>query len=112
MKVSDLREQLEKMDDDDEVMIAVRTEKGDDLDAYPLTGIEAIENEDGEEAYALVADLSDEDGEADTTFECKLETFQAILEGRQDPSLAFMMGKMKVRGSMGLAMKLNAILED
>lgn len=56
--------------------------------------------------------ISDEDGDADTTFECKLETFQAILEGRQDPSLAFMMGKMKVRGSMGLAMKLNAILED
>ena len=46
--------------------------------------------------------VSDEDGEADTTFECKLETLEAILEGRQDPSLAFMMGKMKVRGSMEL----------
>lgn len=56
--------------------------------------------------------ISDADDEADTTFECKLETFEAILEGKQDPSLAFMMGKMKVRGSMGLAMKLNAILED
>lgn len=56
--------------------------------------------------------ISAEDGEADTTFECTLDTFEAILEGRQDPSLAFMMGKMKVRGSMGLAMKLNAILED
>jgi putative sterol carrier protein len=56
--------------------------------------------------------ISDEDGDADTTFECKLETFEAILDGRQDPSLAFMMGKLKVRGSMGLAMKLNAILED
>lgn len=56
--------------------------------------------------------ISDEDDDADTTFECKLETFEAILDGRQDPSLAFMMGKLKVRGSMGLAMKLNAILED
>ena len=56
--------------------------------------------------------ISDEDGDADTTFECKLETFEAILDGRQDPSLAFMMGKLKVRGSMGLALKLNAILED
>lgn len=56
--------------------------------------------------------ISADDGDADTTFECTLATFEAILEGRQDPSLAFMMGKMKVRGSMGLAMKLNAILED
>lgn len=56
--------------------------------------------------------ITDEDGDADTVFECTLATFEAILEGRQDPSLAFMMGKMKIRGSMGLAMKLNAILED
>lgn len=56
--------------------------------------------------------LSQDDSEADVTFECTLETFEAILAGRQDPSLAFMMGKLKVRGSMGLAMKLNAILED
>ena len=32
--------------------------------------------------------------------------------GTQDPNIAFMMGKLKVKGSMGLAMKLNGILED
>lgn len=56
--------------------------------------------------------LTQDDAEADVTFECTLGTFEAILAGAQDPSLAFMMGKLKVRGSMGLAMKLNAILED
>lgn len=56
--------------------------------------------------------LSHEDLEADTTLSCSLQTFEKILEGTQDPSLAFMMGKLKIAGSMGLAMKLNGILED
>ena len=57
-------------------------------------------------------EISQEDGEADTTLISSLDTFQAILNGTQDPNIAFMMGKLKVKGSMGLAMKLNAILED
>ena len=56
--------------------------------------------------------ISHEDAEADTTLVCKAETFAAILDGAQDPNIAFMTGKLKIRGSMGLAMKLNAILED
>ncbi len=56
--------------------------------------------------------ISHEDAEADTTLACKLSTLEAIIAGDQDPTMAFMTGKLKVRGSMGLAMKLNAILED
>lgn len=56
--------------------------------------------------------ISHEDAEADTTLSCSLQTFEKILEGTQDPNLAFMMGKLKIAGSMGLAMKLNGILED
>ncbi len=56
--------------------------------------------------------VSREDREADTTLVCTIETFQNILSGTQDPNIAFMMGKLKVKGSMGYAMKLNAILED
>lgn len=52
------------------------------------------------------------DDESDVTLICSLETFQNILAGTQDPNIAFMMGKLKVKGSMGLAMKLNGILED
>ncbi|MCB9988022.1 MAG: SCP2 sterol-binding domain-containing protein [Rhodospirillales bacterium] len=56
--------------------------------------------------------LSHEDQDADCTLACTLDTFEKILSGTQDPNIAFMMGKLKVKGSMGLAMKLNAILED
>lgn len=56
--------------------------------------------------------INNEDNDADTTLLCSIETFEGILNGTQDPNIAFMMGKLKVRGSMGLAMKLNAILED
>lgn len=56
--------------------------------------------------------VSHEDEEADCTLACSLETFQGFMDGSQDPNIAFMMGKLKVKGSMGLAMKLNSILED
>jgi putative sterol carrier protein len=56
--------------------------------------------------------VSYDNADADTTLSCSLSTFEAILEGRQDPNLAYMMGKLKIKGSMGLAIKLNGILED
>lgn len=56
--------------------------------------------------------LSEEDGEADATFVCSADVFRGILNGTQDPTLAFMMGNLKIKGSMGLAMKLSSILED
>ena len=56
--------------------------------------------------------VSNEDGEADLTLTTSTDTFKGILDGSQDPNIAFMMGKLKVQGSMGLAMKLNGILED
>ena len=56
--------------------------------------------------------MSQEDGEAETTLSCSVDTMNAILAGTQDPNMAFMMGKLKVAGSMGYAMKLNSILED
>ena len=57
-------------------------------------------------------EMSEEDKEADVALMLSLDTFKGILDGSQDPSIAFMMGKLKVKGSMGLAMKLNSILED
>lgn len=52
------------------------------------------------------------DKEADVVLITSIETFQGIANGTQDPNIAFMMGKLKVKGNMGLAMKLNSILED
>jgi putative sterol carrier protein len=56
--------------------------------------------------------LSNEDNDADATLSCSLDTFAAFLNGTLDPTIAFMTGRLKVKGSMGLAMKLNSILED
>ncbi len=38
------------------------------------------------------------------------ETFQAIFEGDMNPTSAFMTGKLKVDGDMGMAMKLASVL--
>ncbi len=56
--------------------------------------------------------VSNDDEEADVVLACSMEVFQGLLNGTQDPNIAFMMGKLKVKGNMGLAMKLNSILED
>jgi putative sterol carrier protein len=54
----------------------------------------------------------DRPDEFDVSLICSKDTFEGILGGTQDPNIAFMMGKLKVKGSMGLAMKLNGVLED
>lgn len=50
------------------------------------------------------------DEEADVTMTASAETFVGILEGDVNPTMAFMTGKLKVDGSMGLAMKVGSAL--
>ncbi len=50
------------------------------------------------------------DADADVTLTASAETFQAILEGEQNPTAAFMTGQLKVDGDMGMAMKLSGVL--
>ena len=50
------------------------------------------------------------DEEADVTLTASTETFRGILEGDVNPTMAFMSGKLKIDGSMGLAMKLGSAL--
>lgn len=58
------------------------------------------------------AEISHDEKESDCTLICSLDTFDGILNGTKDPNIAFMMGQLKVKGSMGLALKLNSVLED
>ena len=57
-------------------------------------------------------EVSHEDQESDVTLICGLDTFEGFLNGTKDPNIAFMMGNLKVKGSMSLALKLNSVLED
>lgn len=54
--------------------------------------------------------VSNEDKEADCTLSLKMADFMGIVKGDLDPTMAFMMGKLKVAGSMGIAMKLSSVL--
>ena len=47
---------------------------------------------------------------ADVTLTADAETFKAILDGEQNATAAFMTGKLKVDGDMGMAMKLSSVL--
>lgn len=58
------------------------------------------------------ATLATEEKEADVTVETSAATLEAILDGTQDPNIAFLMRKIKVRGDMRLAIKLNAFLDS
>lgn len=51
-----------------------------------------------------------DDGDADCVLTADAETFQGILAGDVNPTAAFMSGRLKVDGDMGLAMKLGSIL--
>ncbi len=56
--------------------------------------------------------LSREAQEVDCTIRVTLDNFSRLLAGDLDPSFAFMTGKLKVQGSMGIALKLSALLGD
>jgi putative sterol carrier protein len=48
-------------------------------------------------------------GEADTTISTNEQTFERIVAGEQNPTTAFMSGKLKVKGDMGQALKLQKL---
>lgn len=76
-------------------------------------GFDGVAKFDIEDEGAIIID---EDGaragddEAEVTLSASAEVFQAILEGEQNPTTAFMTGKLTVDGEMGKAMKLAGIL--
>jgi putative sterol carrier protein len=53
--------------------------------------------------------VSEGEGDADVTIRASEETFQAIASGQQNPTTAYMTGKLKVEGDMGAALKLQKL---
>ena len=48
-------------------------------------------------------------GDADATISASSETFEKIIAGEQNPTTAYMTGKLKIKGDMGAAMKLQKL---
>jgi putative sterol carrier protein len=53
--------------------------------------------------------VSEGGGDADVTLTTSEETFQKIIDGEQNPTSAYMTGKLKIKGDMGAAMKLQKL---
>ncbi|HYF22089.1 MAG TPA: SCP2 sterol-binding domain-containing protein [Caulobacteraceae bacterium] len=55
--------------------------------------------------------VSNDDKPADVTIQMSKDDFLAMGDGRLDPMMAFMQGKMRIQGDMMLAQKLGSILK-
>ena len=62
---------------------------------------------DGTQDPAVV---NNEDGDADCTVILDKDVFEAIASGEENAQMAFMSGKLKVEGDMGIAMQLGSLL--
>ena len=53
--------------------------------------------------------VDDGDTGGDCTIQTSQETFEKVLAGEQNPTAAYMSGKLKIKGDMGAAMKLQKL---
>jgi len=56
-----------------------------------------------------VSVAQDGDAEPDVTISSSEETFLKLVQGEQNPTTAYMTGKLKIKGDMGAAMKLQKL---
>ncbi len=54
--------------------------------------------------------VSNDDGPAQCTIKMTMDDFKAMAAGQLDGMTAFMTGKLKIEGDMGVAMKLQGLL--
>ncbi len=54
--------------------------------------------------------VTNDNNDADCTVVLDLDVLDDLISGDLDPTAAFMQGKLKIEGDMGIAMKLGSIL--
>jgi len=64
------------------------------------------------DATAHPPSLSRDEIEADCTIRVSMADLEKLTAGELNPMLAYTLGRLKVEGSMGIAMKVAALLED
>lgn len=86
------------------------------VDASKAAGMTASYKFDIEGSGSWLVDVDDgkvtvteDGGDADCTISASSETFLKIANGEQNPTAAYMSGKLKVKGDMGQAMKLQKL---
>src|SRR4029079_5540078 len=85
-------------------------------DAAKLAGIHnsyALDTQCAGKSPVTIADgtvsVRDGEGDADCAISSTEENFQKILSGEQNATSAYMTGKLKIKGDMGAAMKLQML---
>lgn len=58
----------------------------------------------------VAGEISNGEGPADTTVKVAFADFLAMSDGKLDSTMAFMTGKIKIEGDMGVAMQLQSVL--
>ncbi len=56
--------------------------------------------------------ITQQDAESDCTIRISPDNLAKLINGRLNPTLAFTMGKLKVEGSMSIAMKLAQLFDE
>ena len=93
-----------------DVVTAAVKALNDKLDGNGFDGVAKFEIED--EGAILIDETGARasDDAADVTLSASADTFQEILAGNLDATSAFMTGRLKLDGDMGLAMRLGSVL--